>query len=121
MSKALGEKLRALREHAGLKQRHLSGIFSVDRSTYAYYETGKTEPCVDILLAIARFYSVPFEWLCDRERGVYEYRGHPDERFLPTPETLRNGKKPQKSAPRTNPGTQKKDGQNGSGTNRRTG
>ena len=78
MSKELGDKLRSLRENHLLTQNDLAELLTVDRSTYAYYESGKSEPRLDSLFRIARFYRVSFEWLCDDARGTYEEKGNPD-------------------------------------------
>ena len=78
MSKKLGDKLRSLRENHLLTQNDMADLLSVDRSTYAYYESGKNEPKLDSLFRIARFYRVSFEWLCDDERNIYEEKGNPD-------------------------------------------
>ena len=40
----LGKNLRLKRERRGWTQQEGAAKLYVDRSTYAYYETGKTEP-----------------------------------------------------------------------------
>ena len=43
----LATHLRLLREKNGLTQKQVADMLNIDRSTYAYYESGKTRP--DIL------------------------------------------------------------------------
>ena len=40
----LGDKLRWLRQYAGYPQWRVAEIIGKDRSTYAYYETGRVSP-----------------------------------------------------------------------------
>ena len=54
----IGAKLKQLRENCGYTQRQVANVLSIDRSTYAYYETGKTSPDINTLFILARIYSV---------------------------------------------------------------
>ncbi|MBQ8027327.1 MAG: helix-turn-helix transcriptional regulator, partial [Clostridia bacterium] len=38
------ENLKKFRKLAGLRQDDIAKVIGLDRSAYAYYETGKTEP-----------------------------------------------------------------------------
>ena len=40
----LGGKLRALRQKNGWTQKQIAEMLHINRSTYAYYETGATQP-----------------------------------------------------------------------------
>lgn len=57
-----------LRKKHCYKQREVSEYLSVDRSTYAYYETGKTTPSLGILCKIARLYNIS---IVDILKGEY--------------------------------------------------
>ncbi len=52
------EKLRMLREKQGLSQRQVAEVLGLDRSTYTYYETGKTEPSLQTLRRLVALYQV---------------------------------------------------------------
>ena len=39
-----GEKLRILREIYDVSQQEIADLLGIERSTYTYYELGKTEP-----------------------------------------------------------------------------
>ena len=54
----VGQRLRILRENCGYTQQQISNILNIDRSTYAYYETGKTFPDINTFFALARIFNV---------------------------------------------------------------
>ena len=59
-SKELGENLRLIRERHDLKQKDIAKILSLDRSTYAYYETGKTLPNIFYLIKLFETLKINF-------------------------------------------------------------
>jgi len=65
MSQVFGQKMRFLRRYCRLSQAQVGKIMHLDRSSIAYYETGKVEPKISSLLAFARLYRVTLESLCD--------------------------------------------------------
>lgn len=54
----LNERLRELRIKNGYTQSQVAKILNIDRSTYAYYETGKTRPDVSSLLTLSRVFNI---------------------------------------------------------------
>jgi transcriptional regulator with XRE-family HTH domain len=54
------EKLKATRKNRGIKQREIANILNVNRSTYAYYEAGKTEPSIIALKEICNFFNCDY-------------------------------------------------------------
>ena len=52
------EFLKRIRNTAGYTQQNLADLLGVDRSTYSYYETGKTEPNIRQLTKIAALYNL---------------------------------------------------------------
>jgi transcriptional regulator with XRE-family HTH domain len=50
--------LKQLRKANGLTQQHVADFLHLDRSTYAYYESGRTKVNLDILLTLSKFYKV---------------------------------------------------------------
>ena len=52
------EFLRRIRNTAGYTQKNIADLLGVDRSTYSYYETGKTEPNIRHLKKIAALYNL---------------------------------------------------------------
>lgn len=57
--KELGLKLKYYRESCELSQQQIANALNVDRSTYTYYETGKTTPSASTLLKLAKIFNVP--------------------------------------------------------------
>lgn len=53
--------LRELRVRAGYSQQDIASILNMSRSTYTYYETGRTVPDPMTLHRIARIFNVPLE------------------------------------------------------------
>lgn len=56
MNKILSDMLIDLRKINGLSQQQVAALINVNRSTYAYYETGKSNPKLDVLQKIAAIY-----------------------------------------------------------------
>ena len=96
--KKLCDKLRTLRENNGFKQIEIAKILNCSRSTYTYYETGKTTPSISVLKLLAKIYNVSLvELLTDESEAgqlrdfshsdsfdhiKYIYDLSPDERLL---------------------------------------
>lgn len=57
----LGTRLRKFRKENGYSQNHIANILGVERSTYTYYETGKTVPVIFDLMRLADLYSVSLD------------------------------------------------------------
>lgn len=53
--------LRGLRQNRGFSQQNMAEALHVSRSTYSYWEEGKTRPSVEVLQGIAEVFSVPAE------------------------------------------------------------
>lgn len=58
MSKELGQALRSLRKHCELTQKQVAEILHIDRSTYAYYECGTTEPDLKSIRKLSQIFNV---------------------------------------------------------------
>lgn len=57
----LGERLRNFRKENGYAQSHLANILGIERSTYTYYETGKTVPVIFDLMRLADLYNTTLD------------------------------------------------------------
>lgn len=53
--------LRRVRDVVGLTQQNVADALGLDRSTYSYYETGKTEPNIRALKILARLYNMSID------------------------------------------------------------
>ena len=59
----LPEQLRSLRGYNVVRQKEVAEALHIDRSTYAYYETGATQPSLSILVKLALLYDVTTDFL----------------------------------------------------------
>lgn len=57
--------LRQCRENAGLTQKQVADALNVERSTYAYYETGTTHPSGSMIIKLARIFNIPYTVFMD--------------------------------------------------------
>ena len=64
----LSKKLRDLREKCGYTQQQIANALNIDRSTYSYYETGKTSPDIPSLIVLANVFSVSIEELLGQDQ-----------------------------------------------------
>lgn len=72
----MGKKLKKLRENFNLTQQQVAEALGVDRSTYAYYELGRTTPDLDKIDKLQRLYHVQYQDLIenDEEDGKMQLR-----------------------------------------------
>ena len=61
----IGERLRLFREKCGFTQQQIANALCIDRSTYSYYETGKTNPDLSTLLHLADIFHVDVRLLLE--------------------------------------------------------
>lgn len=61
-----GEILKKLRTENGLSQQELTDRLTINRSTYARYETSSTQPDYETLERIADYYNVTIDYLLGR-------------------------------------------------------
>lgn len=55
------ETLKLLRTISGLVQEDVADYLGIARSTYTYYETGKTSPSIYMLYELAKLYNVTID------------------------------------------------------------
>ena len=56
-------RLRQLRRQCGITQKEIAKSINIDRSTYAYYETDKTNPDLSTLRRLALIFRVSTDYL----------------------------------------------------------
>lgn len=59
----IGAVLKSLREENKLTQKQVADILKIDRSTYAYYETGRTVPDMYTMALLAKIYNITPEYM----------------------------------------------------------
>lgn len=63
------ERLQQLRKEKGLKQSELANILNTTQRRISYMESGKVEPDLETLVAIARHFNVTLDYLV----GISDY------------------------------------------------
>lgn len=63
----LSKKIKKFRENNGFTQKQVADAINVERSTYAYYETGKTTPDIDTIIQLAKIFNVHYTDLLEDE------------------------------------------------------
>ena len=61
-----GERLKLLRKERKVPQQQLADLMGVKLRGYQYYESGKTEPTIKALIAVADFHDVSIDYLVGR-------------------------------------------------------
>lgn len=56
-------RLYELRMERGLTQRDIAKIFRVSQATYNNWENGRTEPCIEKLVAMANYFNISVDYL----------------------------------------------------------
>jgi len=59
--------LKTLRKENGLTQQQVADYLHLDRSSYAYYESGRTKINIDILIRLAQFFQISLAMLVGEE------------------------------------------------------
>lgn len=57
------ERLKSLRNERKILQKEVASYLGIDRTTYVKYETGASEPSIEILRKLATFFSVSVDYL----------------------------------------------------------
>ncbi|MBR1779062.1 MAG: helix-turn-helix domain-containing protein [Clostridia bacterium] len=59
--------LKRLRENCGYTQWQVADALNIDRSTYAYYETGKTVPNINTIIKLSKIFNVSYTDILEQE------------------------------------------------------
>ena len=64
------EKIRELRKEKGLTQQQVANHLNLDRSTYAYYESGRSRLNIDVVVKLAHFFQVSYATIIGQPEPV---------------------------------------------------
>jgi len=64
------EIIRKLRKEKCLTQQQVADHLEVDRSTYAYYESGRSKLTIDVAVKLAHFYKVRYAVIIGKPEPV---------------------------------------------------
>ena len=67
----LSRVLKNLRENCGFTQQQVANILNIDRSTYSYYETGKTVPDINTVIKLSKIFNVSYTEMFEYEEKKY--------------------------------------------------
>ncbi|MBR3768413.1 MAG: helix-turn-helix transcriptional regulator [Clostridia bacterium] len=70
----LTERLKAARKECKLTQQQVADMLNIDRSTYAYYELGVSNPSLDNLVSLAAVFKTDIGWLLGTDREGEAWR-----------------------------------------------
>ena len=59
--KELSNILKTYRKEAKLTQQQVADALNINRTTYTYYETGKTEPSIETLHKLVQMFNITYE------------------------------------------------------------
>lgn len=79
-----GDILKKLRTEKGLSQKELTDRLTINRSTYARYETSSTQPDFETLSKLADFYDVSVDYLLgrtDNKNALHTQAGISDDDY----------------------------------------
>ncbi len=71
---SVGESLKRVRKEHNFRQKEIAEAIGVDRSTYSFYEIGRTNPSVETLCTLAKIYNVTIGYLIGKEANNPELR-----------------------------------------------
>lgn len=65
----VSENLKRVRKEHKLTQQDIANVLGIDRSTYTFYETGKTSPSISTVYKLAEIYNVTVGYLLGVEEN----------------------------------------------------
>ena len=68
----IGKNIKKIRNIKGLSQQAFGDLFELTRGNISSYEEMRAEPRIDILLQIAKYFSIPLEDFIEKELSVNE-------------------------------------------------
>lgn len=75
--------MRELRVKSGYTQVQIAKILNIDRSTYSYYEIGKTSPDISVLITLSKVFNIPInDMLADEGTPEVVADSGPKSNFL---------------------------------------
>ncbi len=68
----LNHRLRNLREKHKLTQAQVSEKLGITRSSYSYYESGKTEPSLDSIIILSKLYNITVDDIISERSKLFK-------------------------------------------------
>lgn len=74
VNKNFGQLLRNYRKINQLTQQQVADALNINRTTYTYYETGKTEPSIDNLHRLIQIFGITYDDLLPSEKNCFSMK-----------------------------------------------
>lgn len=85
----LNDRLKFQRLRIGYSQQNIADLLGINRSTYTYYESGKTKPDIETLRILARLYDITIdELICGDNQIPTTFSQRPKKRVTETIEEI---------------------------------
>lgn len=84
-------KIKRFRERAGYTQQQVSNLLNIERSTYSYYELGKTIPDLKTLIRLSEIFKEPLSSLLSNEEREMSF-SDPDNLYYNNRREKQNNK-----------------------------
>ena len=68
--KIISDKIKKYRRECGYTQKTLADLLDIDRSTYAYYESGRIKPDINSIMKLCKIFNVNYEDILESEPEV---------------------------------------------------
>ncbi len=65
--KIISDKIKKYRKECGYTQKRLAELLEIDRSTYAYYESGRIKPDINNVMKLCKIFNVNYEDILESE------------------------------------------------------
>lgn len=63
-------RLKALREAKGLKQKQIADILNINQGNYSRYEKGTLTPTTETLIALSDYYNVSIDYILGLDKSA---------------------------------------------------
>lgn len=76
------ERLKAARKECKMTQQQVADLLGIDRSAYAYYELGVSNPSLENLVTLSSVFKTDIEWFLGIERDKENWNAPENELHL---------------------------------------
>lgn len=79
MLDSLAKRLKQLRVQSQYTQAYVADRLNISREAYSFYENGRRQPSVEMLLILADFYGVSVDYILGRTGNSFPFHKIPEE------------------------------------------
>ena len=82
MSILICDRLKIARKECKFTQQQVADLLGVDRSTYAYYELGVSNPSIENLIVLSNIFNADIRWLMGADKDAESFSSPENELSL---------------------------------------